>query len=148
MNRRLILCLAIISVAGFFSCGSEPASESAVSTIEETAVLDEIEKLKLEELLRDSLELHEGVEVIVSYLEVPKNTTLPTHYHPGEEFVHILTGSGELTLEGQEPKVISAGETIKVPLKRHHSFSTLDESATAIVFRVHENGQPERIMVE
>ena len=36
--------------------------------------------------MKESLALAEGVEVVMSRVEVPKNTTLPLHFHPGEEF--------------------------------------------------------------
>lgn len=37
---------------------------------------------------------------------------------------------------------------MKVPLKQVHTAVTGDEGATILVFRVHEQGQPERIPVE
>ena len=107
-----------------------------------------IEEVKIENLLRESLELTEGVEVVMSYLELPKNTTLPSHYHPGEEFVFMLKGSGELSLKDQSKILLKAGDAVKVPLKHIHSFSTLEEDAKAVVFRVHEKGQPDRILIE
>ena len=109
---------------------------------------DEINVLKIDNLLRDSLELTDGVEVVMSYLEIPKNTTLPAHYHPGEEFVYMLKGSGELSLKDKSKMIVKAEEVVKVPLKHVHSFSTFDEEAKAVVFRVHEKGQPDRILVE
>lgn len=107
-----------------------------------------IQEFKIENLLRDSLELTEGIEVIMSYVEIPKATTLPFHYHPGEEFAYILEGSGELLLEDQNKIPMKAGEAGKVPLKQTHSFSTLNEGAKLLVFRVHEKGQPDRILVD
>ena len=44
--------------------------------------------------------------------------------------------------------IIKAGETAKVPLRHVHSFSSLDEDVKAVVFRVHEEGQPDRTLVE
>ena len=106
-----------------------------------------IEELKIENLLRDRLALAEDVEVIVSYLETPTNTTLPRHYHPGEEFVYILEGSGDLYVEDEHIE-LSEGDLYKIPLEAVHSFSTTDEEARAVVFRVHKPGQPDRILVE
>ena len=84
----------------------------------------------------------------MSYLEIPKNTTLPTHFHPGEEFIYMLEGTGELTLDKTTKTTVKAGGAFKVPLKNIHSFSTQDEAVRAVVFRVHEKGQPDRILVE
>ena len=40
---------------------------------------------KLENLLRSQLEGVRDTEVIVSRVTIPPNTTLPKHWHPGEE---------------------------------------------------------------
>ena len=60
------------------------------------------EGLKLENLLKAELEGFEGAEVIVSRVTVPPNTSLPKHWHPGEEFAYILEGSCYLWQDGKE----------------------------------------------
>ena len=143
MNKTIPFRLSWLFL--FAGCGSNSDSlkpENA-ETVEQT-----IQEIKIENLLRDSLELAEDIEVIMSYVEIPKGTTLPFHYHPGEEFAYILEGSGELLLENQTKIPMKAGEAGKVPLKQTHSFSTLNEGAKLVVFRVHEKGQPDRILVE
>ena len=146
MTNKLFLTL--LTVFLMVHCTRE--SESEPSDMPEEAYVEEVEiqALKVETLLRDSLGLAPDVEVIVSYVEIPKNTTLPAHYHPGEEFVYTLKGSGELTLEGETKTIVKAGDLVKIPLRHIHSFSTIDQDVTVIVFRVHEKGQPERILVE
>jgi len=143
MNKIIIFT----AFAAFFliSCSSntEPPKQENPELNEQ-----EITSLKIENLLRHSLELTEGVEVVMDYVEIPKNTTLPAHYHPGEEFVYVLQGSGELSLKDQSKIIVKAGDVVKVPLKHIHSFSTIDEEYKAIVFRVHEKGQPDRILIE
>jgi quercetin dioxygenase-like cupin family protein len=79
----------------FAGCGgnSESLQPEKAETVEQT-----IQELKIENILRESLALGEGIEVVMSYVEIPKGTTLPFHYHPGEEFAYILESSGELLL--------------------------------------------------
>lgn len=139
--QLLFLFLLILSSFSFV-----PHTDDAENIVESR--MGEITELKIQNLLRDSLQLIDGIEVIISYVEVPKNTTLPFHYHPGEEFAYIIEGSGELILKDETKHKINAGEAGKVPLKKVHSFSTSDESAKLVVFRVHEKGQPDRILVE
>ena len=143
MNKTILFSAFLIFL--FASCGSntESLKPEKTETVEQT-----IQELKIVNLLRDSLELAEGIEVIISYVEIPKATTLPYHYHPGEEFAYILEGSGELLLEDQTKIPLKAGEAGKVPLKHTHSFSTLNEGAKLVVFRVHEKGQPDRVLVD
>ena len=104
--------------------------------------------LKLETLMKHVLEGAEGIEVIVSRVTIPPNTSLPKHWHPGEEFAYIVEGSATLWQEGKEDTPGTAGDAMMVPLKQVHTSMTGEEGATLIVFRVHEQGQPERILVE
>ena len=143
MNKTIPFSAFLIVL--FASCGSNTESLKPEKT---RSVEQTIEELKIVNLLRDSLGLAEGIEVVISYIELPKNTSLPSHYHPGEEFVYLIQGSGELTLKDKSKIIVKAGETAKVPLRHVHSFSSLDEDVKAVVFRVHEKGQADRTLVE
>ena len=101
--------------------------------------------VKLENLLKSSLESSSDLEVIVSLVEIGPNLTLPKHYHPGEEFIYALEGSATLWLKDQPDVVLEAGQVAKVPLEQVHTAITGDQPVKAIVFRVHKKGQPERI---
>lgn len=102
----------------------------------------------LETLLHTELEGAKGTEVIVSRVTLPPHTTLPKHWHPGEEFAYVVEGSITLWQKGKDDIVANAGEVTSVPLKQVHTAITGEQGATAIVFRVHEKGQPERVLVE
>ena len=104
--------------------------------------------LKLETLLKAVLEGVDGTEVIVSRVTIPPNTSLPKHWHPGEEFAYILEGSVTLWQKGKDDIVGRPGDVIKIPLKQIHTAITKDDGAAILVFRVHEQGKPERIPVE
>jgi quercetin dioxygenase-like cupin family protein len=106
------------------------------------------DEVKLETLMKAQLEGVEETEVIVSKVQIPANTSLPKHWHPGEEFVYILEGSVTLWQKDKKDIVGTAGELIKVPLKQIHTGITGNAGASLLVFRVHEQGQPERVMVE
>ena len=142
MKPKKTFILTVLAVSIFTGCSSEKKSQNFEPKE------DVVQSLKIENLLRDSLGLAKGIEVVMSYIELPKNTTLPSHYHPGEEFVYLIQGSGELTLKDKSKIIIKAGETVKVPLRHVHGFSSLNEDVKGVVFRVHEKGQPDRILVE
>jgi len=99
-------------------------------------------------LLTSRLEGTDNTEVVVSHVVVPPGTTLPRHWHPGEEFAYILEGSVVLWQEGQAEQVFRKGAACMVPLKRVHTVRTGKEGAEILVFRIHESGQPERVLVE
>ena len=105
-------------------------------------------ELKLENLMKSQLEGVNGTEVIVSRVFIPPNMSLPRHWHPGEEFAYILDGSVTLWQKGKDNIAGKAGDVIKVPLKQIHTAVTKDEAVTILVFRVHEQGKPERIKAD
>jgi len=105
-------------------------------------------KPKLETLMKAELEGVANTEVIVSRVTIPPHMALPKHWHPGEEFAYVLEGSVVLWQEGKEDTVVNPGGVAKVPLKQVHTAVTGDEGATVLVFRVHEEGKPERVLVE
>ena len=107
-----------------------------------------ISQLKLENLMSTPLESAANTEVIVSRVSIPPNTTLPKHWHPGEEFAYIMQGSVTLWQKGKNDILGKAGEVVKVPLKQIHTAKTADEGAVILVFRVHETGKPERVKVD
>lgn len=119
--------------------------------IEQTSIADELvagPELMLETLLSAQLDGVEGTEVIVSRVVMPPNTTLPRHWHPGEEFAYVLDGSTILRRDGKPDLTVMKGEVVKISLKEIHSAATTDQGAELLVFRVHEHGEPERILVD
>jgi quercetin dioxygenase-like cupin family protein len=103
---------------------------------------------KLDNLMNTALEGAIGTEVVVSHCVFPPNFALPKHWHPGEEFVYILEGQATLWTEGEPAVTVGPGEVVKVPYKAIHTASTGDEGVVLVAFRVHEEGQPERVLVE
>jgi quercetin dioxygenase-like cupin family protein len=112
------------------------------------AGLDQASAMKFEDLLSSQLEGVANTEVIVSITTVPPYTTLPKHWHPGEEFAYVLEGSFVLQQEGKADEQYQKGDVGKVPLKQVHTVMTQEEGATILIFRVHEQGQPGRVLVE
>ena len=106
------------------------------------------EKPQIENLLKEKLEGVTGTEVVVSKVQIPANTSLPKHWHPGEEFAYVIEGSVTLWQKDKSDTLLSEGEVAKVPLKQIHTAITGSEGVTLLVFRVHEEGQPERVKAE
>lgn len=98
-------------------------------------------------LLTSQLVGAKDTEVVVSRVTVPANTSLPMHWHPGEEFAYVLEGSLVLIQEGKDDVIFNKGDVGVVPFKQVHTIKTNDEGVTVLVFRVHEQGQPERVLV-
>jgi len=118
----------------------------SITALAETG-MNNTNQIMFADLLTSQLEGAPGTEVIVSITTVPPNTTLPKHWHPGEEFAYILEGSIVLWQEGKPDEIYRKGDVGKVPLKQVHTVATKEESATILVFRVHESDQPGRVLV-
>jgi len=125
---------------------NNPVKNPAVPLMEPG--VSNVNQLTFKDLLTSQLKGVENTEVVVSITTVPPNTKLPTHWHPGEEFAYMLEGSIVLLQEGKPDEFYKKGEVGMVPLKQVHTVATQDEGATILVFRVHELGQPGRILVE
>lgn len=99
--------------------------------------------LEFNNLLTSQLKGAVGTEVVVSHVTVPPNITLAKHWHPGEEFAYILDGSLILWQENEPEQIFSKGDVGVAPWKQVHTVMTKDEGVTILVFRVHEQGQPD-----
>jgi len=141
--RKMTVTALVYLVLGIFLTAPALASDQEHAPAAETP-----SGPKLENLMRAQLEVLAGGEIIVSRVTIPPHTSLPKHWHPGEEFAYILEGSCYLWQDGKEDLLGQAGDVLKVPLKQVHTAVTKDEGATILVFRVHETGKPERVMVE
>ena len=146
MKRIVAVCIGIgvLGLAGVGLTRSSIAHESSQAG----AATGVVPETKLETLLSAELEAVEGTEVIVSRVTIPPNTSLPKHWHPGEEFAYVLEGSAVLWRDGESDIIGRKGDVLKVSLKQVHTAMTTDEGATILVFRVHDQGQPERVLVE
>ena len=100
------------------------------------------------QMLRARLSVAEGLEVIISDVVIPPGATVPRHYHPGEEFIYVLEGSAVHVQEGQPDRTLRAGDTYVIPPRAEHAPRGGPDGARAIVFRVHIEGEEERILVE
>lgn len=97
-------------------------------------------------LLKAVTAAHDDQEVIMSHIDIPPHTALPEHYHPGEEYVYVIRGSGIVRLKGEKTIEFKAGSVVKIPYEKIHSAKSGKEGFQAVVFRLHKKGEPERIL--
>lgn len=97
---------------------------------------------------RAPFEQAEGLEIIVQDVRFAAGQTLPRHYHPGEEYIYLIEGEVVHIEEGAEDRLVRAGEALRIPVGKIHAARTLEHPARAVIFRVHREGQPERVVIE
>jgi len=147
MRIRVVLFL-MVTILAFAELNCSGKSEQAEPQEKKDILAGTIQGLKIDNIMTRQLELVEGTEVVVSHVEIPANTTLPKHWHPGEEFIYVLEGSEVLWQKDKSDTHLKKGDVFKVPLKQIHTAKTGEEGATILVFRVHEKGKPVRVNVE
>ncbi len=147
MRRNISVFLIAAALASAALASSELGEQVDVEK-KKDSLAGTIEGLKIDNIMTANIESAEGMEMVVSYVEIPANTILPKHWHPGEEFVYVLEGM-EILWQQDKPDVhLKKGDVYKVPLKHVHTAKTREEGVTLLVFRVHETGQPVRVNVE
>lgn len=133
---NLTLALALIGVlsAGLLGC--------TTSTSPTDVELENLSRISLDD------EFTPDREVVISYVELPPDTTMRRHWHPGEEFHYYLEGHVEIAIDGLPSIDGTPGTTGHVPYKKTHTAITGTEGAKLLVFRVHSKGEPVRYFEE
>jgi quercetin dioxygenase-like cupin family protein len=99
-------------------------------------------------VLRAPITIADGLEVIISDVIIPPGATVPSHYHPGEEFVYVIEGSAVHVEEGKPDRILETGDSYVIPPRAVHAPRGGPDGARAVVFRVHVVGKPERILTD
>ncbi|MDG2459336.1 MAG: cupin domain-containing protein [Luminiphilus sp.] len=99
-------------------------------------------------LLRESVQGVPSKELIVSRVTLPPHTELPWHWHPGEEVFYVIEGEVTLARRGEPDTLSTAGEANTIAPRVVHTGRTGEAGATLVIFRVHDKGQPERVLAE
>jgi quercetin dioxygenase-like cupin family protein len=99
-------------------------------------------------LLRQSVEGVPTKEVIVNKVSIPPYTELPWHWHHGEEIFYVIEGEVTLAQRGKPDLLSRVGEVNTIAPGVIHTGRTGEEGATLVIFRVHDKGQPERVVVD
>ena len=105
-------------------------------------------KVVAENLFREGIVGAPDKEVIVSRVSFPPHTTLPWHWHPGEEIFYVIEGAVTLSRRGLPDTAASAGEVHKIAPQVIHAGRTGEVGAELVIFRVHTAGEPERYLVD
>ncbi len=133
MKTIAVLGVAVVLSVTLAGC-SKPRAAAPTAEIKIDTLLKEV---MADEFTRDR-------EVIVQMVEIPPNTTMDWHTHPGEEFHYYLEGKVELAFEGSSIAG-TPGKVAHVPFKKVHTVITREQGAKILVFRVHTKGEPVRI---
>ena len=68
-----------------------------------------------------------GKQVIANVYVVPAGNTVPRHFHHGDEFHLVLSGTWQAEVEGRETRVLNAGDSQYVEGGRWHGGKVLSK---------------------
>ncbi len=100
------------------------------------------------EVLKEKLDSAPGLEVVISDVVIPPDAQVPRHYHPGEEFLYLIEGTATHIEEGSANRELKPGDAMVIRMGKIHAPKAGPEGARAVVFRVHIEGEPERVLLD
>lgn len=81
-------------------------------------------------------------EAVVGLAEIAANVAMGRHTHPGPESGYMLEGSLELLIDGEQPRLLKAGDSYKTLPLVIHDAKTGPQGAKVIATYVIPKGQP------
>lgn len=114
MMKTRLLCFGILSGI-VVACGHAPAKAPTVVALEEAPrAMSPPKTARIHHLAR-------GNNAYVGRLELEAGAKVPVHRDPTEEFIHVLEGGGQMTIDGRSYEV-KPGVTIYMPAEAEVSF--------------------------
>ena len=84
-----------------------------------------------------------GREAIIANVEIAPGGSAGRHTHPGDEISYILSGEGEILMEGQPPLKVKAGDGFVIPGgTKHDAHNTGTQPLRLVGVYVGEKGKP------
>lgn len=81
-------------------------------------------------------------ETVIGIAEIAPNVAIGRHTHPGPESGYVMTGSFELLIDGQAPRLLRVGDSYQVPSGAVHDARSGPEGATVLATYIVQKGQP------
>ena len=84
-----------------------------------------------------------GREAVIANVEIAPGGSAGRHIHPGDEISYVVSGEGEILMEGKPPLKIKPGDGFVVPGgTKHDAHNTGAQPLKLIAVYVVEKGKP------
>jgi quercetin dioxygenase-like cupin family protein len=84
-----------------------------------------------------------GREAVIADVEIAPGGSAGRHTHPGDEISYILSGEGEILMEGKPPLKVKAGDGFVIPGgTKHDARNTGTQPLKLVGVYVVEKGKP------
>lgn len=128
LTRRGFVACALCAIPGFAASGAEAQSTTTPG------------------LRRTIVQRGDGpapgYETIMVAIEIEPGATVARHTHPGVESSFVIEGETELSMDGQAPRTVRAGENFQIPTGVPHSAKNGDKPTRLSAVYVVEKGKP------
>ncbi len=102
---------------------SHAAHESAFFRVAELPVKELANGIRLR-----SVEL---ATLMMTFVEYPEGSIVPTHFHPHEQITYVLEGCLEVMV-GDKQRLLGPGEGVRIPPNAEHNSRPVDGPARAL----------------
>jgi quercetin dioxygenase-like cupin family protein len=126
-TRRGFAACALCTVTGFLASGVE--AQNAPTGLKRT-------------ILKRLDGPVEGFEIVDVKVEIEPGATIARHTHPGIESGYFISGSVELTVEGEGTRTFRAGDGYQVAAGVPHGGKSGDQATVIAATYVVEKGKP------
>ncbi|WP_455273547.1 cupin domain-containing protein [Rhizobium herbae] len=100
------------------------------------------QEIKRTDLVKEDISVA-GNEAVQVRVDFNPGAFAVNHKHPGEEVAYVLEGTLEYQLEGREPVMLKAGESLFIPSGVAHSAKNVGEGkASELATYIVAKGQP------
>ncbi len=84
-----------------------------------------------------------GREAVIANVEIAPGGSAGRHTHPGDEISYVLSGEGEILMEGKPPLKVKAGDGFIIPGgTRHDAHNSGTQPLRLVGVYVVEKGKP------
>jgi quercetin dioxygenase-like cupin family protein len=127
LTRRGFAACALCAVTGFLASGAD--AQNAPTGLKRS-------------ILKRTDGPMPGYETVGVKVEIEPGATIARHTHPGIESSYLVSGSTELTIDGEGTKTYNAGDAFQVPAGVPHGGKNGDQPTVIAATYIVEKGKP------
>ena len=135
MNMRMLLIVGAALTLPLCVTAAEPTAGAQASPVKRT-------------ILRRVDVPNSNYEVVLVIVEVPADTSVGRHTHPGTVVGYVIEGEYTMLIDGRPPQALKPGESLEVPSGVVHDERTGDKPAKLLAVFTVEKGKPLATPVE
>jgi len=139
MCMRMLLIASVVAVFNL--------QTSVIAAEPPAAAADQASAVKRTILRRVDVP-NSNYEVVLVSVNVPANTSVGKHTHPGTVVGYVIEGEYTMLIEGRPPQTLKPGESLEVPSGVVHDERSASKPARLLAVFTVEKGKPLATPVE